>query len=104
MDPDSRVRLAEIGGDVKRIFDKFDQYTKDSERRDREHAAFTETVNARLNGHSERLRKVEDRVTVDQSERAGVGKAVRWAYIAIGSGIGTTAIGAAAMIARTFGV
>lgn len=88
MDTDSRVKLAEIGGDIKRIFDHIARHTEDYQ-----------LVSTRLNGHSNRLTALEK----DKDERVGMAKAIKWAYAAIGGGVGTIIIGAAAMFARSLG-
>lgn len=103
METESRVMLTRIEGDVKRIFDKFEQYTKDSDRRDREHASFSENVNARLNGHSDRIRAVESAQLTTAGQAQGTAKTVKVAYAA-GGVIMTiiTALGAA--LARQLGI
>jgi hypothetical protein len=88
MDADSRVVLEEIRGNIKRIFDHFARYAEDK--------LLTER---RLNDHSSRLTLLEN----EQQQRVGMGKAVKWAYMAIGGGAVTAIIGAVAFVARQLG-
>jgi hypothetical protein len=81
--------VAEIRGDIKRIFDHIER-----------HATDYRTVHDRLNNHSGRLVLLEN----DRSERVGMGKAIRWAYMALGGGIGTLTLGVVAVVARAMGV
>lgn len=104
MDADSRVRLAEIGGDVKRIFDRFDNYAKEAERRDQAHAAFSDNVNTRLNSHSDRLRTLETVNANSAGEKQGVGKTLRFMYLVMGGSGGVVATGLAAIVARSKGL
>lgn len=97
MDTDSRVKLAEIGGDVKRIFDRFDQYAKDTERRDSADAEFRRITHDRLTGHSTRITALEAARTLAEGVQQGTARTLKvahvvWASLTTG---GAVAIGAA---------
>lgn len=85
MDTDSKVKLAEIGGDIKRIFDFITRQGQDVNR-----------IDTRLNHHGERLTALE----AAKNQAVGAALAVKLLYA---SG-GVVVTGAVALIARSQGV
>jgi phosphate-selective porin len=95
METDSRVKLAEIGGDVKRIFDRFDQYAKDQERRDVNDAEFRRITHDRLQGHSNRITTLEAARTLAEGVKQGTERTLKVAHVvwaAVTSGGAVTVI------------
>ena len=109
MDTESRVVLAEIRGDIKRIFDHMARYADDNR-----------IVQERMTGHGNRIASLESnkvdataivaigvRVTSlesERSERAGMGKALKLAYMVAGGTGGAVIATVAAMVLRAQGV
>lgn len=89
MDADSRVKLAEIGGDIKRIFDFITRQADDTKR-----------IDQRLNHHGERLTTLENA----ENQRLGMVKSAKIMYLVLGSSGGVLATGIAAVIARAKGL
>lgn len=80
MDADGRVVLAEIRGDIKRIFDRHDRYAEDMARADRAHAEFQRVTNDRLQSQSMRITVLEAARTKADGEREGSERTVKKAY------------------------
>lgn len=93
MDTDSRVKLAEIGGDIKRIFDFITRHATDVQR-----------IDGRLNHHGERLTLLEANQNTQQGVEQGVAKTVKIMWAIIGLGGGAFLTGLAAIIARAKGL
>lgn len=93
MDADSRVKLAEIGGDIKRIFDFITRHATDVQRLD-----------ARINHHSERLTLLEAAKNNAEGQQEGVSKAAKVMWAVIGGGGATIITGLAAIVARAKGL
>jgi hypothetical protein len=93
MDAESRVKLAEIGGDIKRIFDFITRQAQDQAR-----------VDQRLNHHGERLTAVEAHINKSAGEAQGVGKTVKVMWAVLGGSGGVIVAGVAAIIARAQGL
>jgi hypothetical protein len=93
MDTDSRVKLAEIGGDIKRIFDFITRHATDVQR-----------IDTRLNHHGERLTKLEASDNRSVGEQQGVSKTVKVMWAVMGGGGATILTGLAAIIARAKGL
>lgn len=93
MDTDSRVKLAEIGGDIKRIFDFITRHATDVQR-----------IDTRLNHHGERLTKLEASDNRSDGEAQGVAKTVKVMWAIIGLGGGAFVTGLFAIIARAKGL
>lgn len=89
MDADSRVKLAEIGGDIKRIFDFITRQ-----------AATELRVDQRLNHHGERLTKLENA----EQQRLGMVKSAKVMWLIMGGAGGVGLTGLAAIIARAKGL
>lgn len=89
MDADSRVKLAEIGGDIKRIFDFITRQAADQQR-----------VDQRLNHHGERLTNLENA----EQQRVGMVKSARVVYLVMGTSGGVVVTGIAAVVARAKGL
>lgn len=93
MDTDSRVKLAEIGGDIKRIFDFITRHATDVQR-----------IDTRLNHHGERLTKLEASDNRSVGEQQGVSKTVKIMWAVMGGGGATILTGLAAIVARAKGL
>lgn len=93
MDAESRVKLAEIGGDIKRIFDFITRQADDTKR-----------IDTRLNHHGERLTAVEAHINKSTGQQQGVDKTVKIMWTIIGGGGATIITGLAAIIARAKGL
>lgn len=89
MDADSRVKLAEIGGDIKRIFDFITRQGDDTKR-----------IDQRLNHHGERLTNLENA----EQQRVGMIKSAKVMWITLGGSGGVAITGLAAIIARAKGL
>jgi hypothetical protein len=89
MDTDSRVKLAEIGGDIKRIFDFITRQADDTKR-----------IDTRLNHHGERLTTLENA----ENQRLGMIKSAKIMWLVMGGGGGVVITGLAAIIARAKGL
>lgn len=89
MDTESRVKLAEIGGDIKRIFDFIARQAQTELRYDQ-----------RLNHHGERLTALES--ARDQS--IGMGRAAKVMWMVLGGSTGVIVTGVAAIVARAKGL
>lgn len=93
MDTDSRVKLAEIGGDIKRIFDFITRHANDVQR-----------IDGRLNHHGERLTALEAAKNQQQGVEQGVSKTVKIMWAVFGGSGGVIIAGLAAIIARAKGL
>lgn len=93
MDAESRVKLAEIGGDIKRIFDFITRHATDVQR-----------IDTRLNTHGERLTQLEAAKNVATGEQVGINKATKVMWTVMGGGGGVIVTGLAAVIARAKGL
>lgn len=89
MDTDSRVKLAEIGGDIKRIFDFITRQADDTKR-----------IDTRLNHHGERLTSLENA----HNQNIGMVKSAKIMWLVMGSGGGVVVTGIAAVVARAKGL
>jgi hypothetical protein len=89
MDADSRVKLAEIGGDIKRIFDFITRQADDTKR-----------IDQRLNHHGERLTNLENA----ENQRLGMVKSAKVMWLVMGGGSGVVVTGIAAVVARAKGL
>lgn len=89
MDAESRVKLAEIGGDIKRIFDFITRQADDTRR-----------IDQRLNHHGERLTSLENA----HNQSIGMVKSAKIMWLVIGGGGATIITGLAAIIARAKGL
>lgn len=103
MSADSRVALAEIQGDIKRIFDNHNRYREDMTRISADHADFRRHTNERLNNHADRLRDVEGFQKHTVGQQTGSDRTVKVAY-AIGGVIMTIITALVAALARQLGV
>lgn len=104
MDADSRVKLAEIGGDIKLIRQSQEQYGKDVDRLSIAQEGFQRSTNERLNNHSTRLADIGTQLTMQSGVRQGVDKTLRTLWL-LGGGSGGLIIGViAAIVARAQGV
>jgi hypothetical protein len=86
---ESHVKLAEIGGDIKRIFDFIQRQADDTKR-----------IDQRLNHHGERLTTLE----AARNQNIGMVKSAKIMWLVIGSGGGVVVTGIAAVIARAKGL
>lgn len=93
MDTDSRVKLAEIGGDIKRIFDFITRQADDTRR-----------IDVRLNHHGERLTALEASNNRQEGQQTGVNKTVKVMWAVLGGGGATIVTGIAAVVARAKGL
>jgi hypothetical protein len=93
MDADSRVKLAEIGGDIKRIFDFITRHANDVQR-----------IDTRLNHHGERLTQLEASNNRQAGEQVGISKAAKVMWTIMGGSGGIIVAGLAAIIARAKGL
>jgi hypothetical protein len=93
MDAESRVKLAEIGGDIKRIFDFITRHATDVQR-----------IDGRLNHHGERLTILEAARNNAEGQQEGIGKTVKIMWAVIGGGGATILTGLAAIVARAKGL
>jgi hypothetical protein len=93
MDADSRVKLAEIGGDIKRIFDFITRHAHDVQR-----------IDQRLNHHGERLTGIEAHINRSTGQAQGVDKTVKIMWAVLGGSGGVILAGLAAIIARAQGL
>jgi hypothetical protein len=93
MDADSRVKLAEIGGDIKRIFDFITRQADDTKR-----------IDTRLNHHGERLTALEAANNQSVGQQAGVSKAAKVMWSVLGGSGGVIIAGLAAIVARAKGL
>lgn len=93
MDADSRVKLAEIGGDIKRIFDFITRQADDTKR-----------IDGRLNHHAERITALEASNNRQEGQQTGVNKTVKVMWAVLGGGGATIVTGIAAIVARSRGL
>jgi hypothetical protein len=93
MDAESRVKLAEIGGDIKRIFDFITRQGDDVRR-----------IDTRLNHHGERLTALEASKNVNEGQQQGVAKTAKIMWTVLGGSGGVIITGLAAIIARAKGL
>jgi hypothetical protein len=104
MDAESRVKLAEISGEIKLIRQSQEQYTKDVDRAARDNLEFQRTTNDRLHTHGARIQVLESASIRKEGVKEGTERTFK-AGALIASALGSGGIVAIiAFFARLFHV